>query len=132
MAIFFKILNPKANHSIRLFLFAIILSCTLPAFSQPEVDSNLQTAYDQFLNLRLDSCRKCLPIGQAGIKLKSPDPLAFYLEILLTTTNIFVEDDYTLYKAHKFHENELLEKLDDLNFSETYANFIHMPDICML
>ena len=124
MAIFFKIFNPKANHSIRLFLFASILSFKLPAFSQPEVDSNLQTAYEQFLNLRLDSCRKSLPAGQAGIKLISPDPLTFYLEILLATTTIFVEDDYTLYKAHKFHENELLEKLDELNFSETYTNFL--------
>ena len=131
MAIFFKIFNPKANHSIRLFLFATILSFTLPAFSQHEVDNNLQIAYDQFLNLRLDSSKKSLLTlprrqagGQAGIKLISPDPLAFYLEILLATTTIFVEDDYTLYKAHKFHENELLEKLDELNFPETYTNFL--------
>ena len=117
MTIFFKISSLKANHHIRLFLFASILIISHPTLSQPEVDCNLQIAYSQFLNLQLDSCSKSL-------KQIPPSPLTFYLEILLASTNIFIEDDYNFYKAKKSLEPELLKKLDKLNFSEAYNNFL--------
>lgn len=117
MASFFNILILKANRSIRLFLFVPILLFTHPAFSQHDGDINLQIAYTQFLNLQFDSCKQ-------SIKYIPTDPLAFYLEALLAATTIFIEDDYDLYKAQKFRENELLEKLDELNFSEPYTHFL--------
>lgn len=117
MTIFFKISGLKANHRIRLFLFASILILSYPTFSQSEVDYNLQAAYSQFLNLQLDSCSNSL-------RHVPPSPLTFYLEILLASTKIFIEDDYNFYKAKKKLESELLDKLDKLNFSASYHNFL--------
>ena len=117
MVIFFKISISKANHRIRLFLLAPILFFFHLTNAQSDSNINLQTAFSQFLNFQLDSCSESLTVIP-------PSPLTFYLEILVTSANIFIKDDFDQYKANKSLESELLEKLNELNFSDSYTNFL--------
>lgn len=107
----------KANITIRLFLFAPILFFVIPTNAQPHNEIKIQFAYSQFLNFQLDSCRKSLTQIPTS-------PFAFYLQTLLTSTNIYIEDDFEQYNKNKKIESELLEKLNKLNFSDAYANFL--------
>ncbi|MCK5369408.1 MAG: hypothetical protein KAQ62_12685, partial [Cyclobacteriaceae bacterium] len=116
MAIFSKILIPKANQCIRLFLLALILHFTASQIKAQD-NTSLQVSYHQFLNFQLDSCRESL-------QEVSRNPLSFYLEVLLTSTTVFIEDDYKKYKESKILESELLGKLDKSNFPEAYINFL--------
>ncbi|MCK5700302.1 MAG: hypothetical protein KAI29_04090 [Cyclobacteriaceae bacterium] len=116
MAIFLKILIPKANQCIRLFLLALIIHFTASQIKAQD-NTSLQVSYHQFLNFQLDSCRESL-------QEVSRNPLSFYLEVLLTSTTVFIEDDYKKYKELKILESELSEKLDHSNFPEAYINFL--------
>ena len=117
MAIIFKISISKANHSIRLFLWVPILFFVTSTIAKQEERITLQTAYSQYFNFELDSCSKSL-------QLISTSPSAFYLEILLESTRTFIEDDLEAYKNKKYLENELLEKLETLNFTEVQEEFL--------
>lgn len=117
MAIIFKISISKANRSIRLFLWVPILFFLTSTIAKQEERVTLQTAYSQYFSFELDSCSKSLQII-------STSPSAFYLEILLESTRIFIEDDLEAYKNKKYLENELLEKLDTLNFTEVQEEFL--------
>lgn len=118
MAMLSNILTQKANHCIRLFLFASILFFVQSANAQSEADIKNKIAYSHFLNFQLDSC-------QRSIAEVSTNPWSFYLELLIISTRLFIEDDTDQYKAKKHIESELLEKLNMLNFSEDYTNFLH-------
>ncbi len=117
MAIIFKIFSAKADFYIRLFLLAPILFIALPTIAQPDVKNTLHSAYKQYLNFQLDSC-------SANLENVPPSPASFYLEILLESTRIFVEDDFEKYKARKYLETEMLVKLEKLNFPVAHTNFL--------
>ena len=108
----------KANCRIRLFLFILFLffAHNLPA--QDQIEGTINPAYQYFLNFQLDSCKQTL--GQWGYQ----SPIQYYLKILYTSAYLFNIDNIEQFKNQKFKENELLEHLDDLNFTETYTTFL--------
>ncbi len=112
----YKVL-PKANHCIRLFLFALIILHQTPVFAQQNVKLDINSAYRQYLNFQLDSCAKTLE------QLPS-SPLSFYLKVLLTSTTISIQDRDILDKSAKNHENEFLSALDKTDFDEANTNFL--------
>lgn len=115
MASAFKKYITKANIYIRLFLLLPILFFFNETNAQPEIE--ISSAYRQFLNFQLDSSRQSLIHTTAS-------PFAFYLETLLTSTNIYIEDNYDQYKSSKNLEPKQLEKLSELNFSDVYTKFL--------
>ncbi len=106
----------KANRNIRLFLLAISWSFfSIPATGQSASDP--ETAYHQFLNLELDSCRQTLKALPEG-------PRGFYLNAMVDAAEVFLIDDEEFYKSHKKRETELLDELERKAFSEQYKAFL--------
>lgn len=118
MASPFKKYIIKANIYIRLFLLLPILIITIYASAQSNPETELQSSYNYLLNFQLDSCKQSL-------KQIPSTPFAFYLETLLTSTKMYIDDDYNQYKSNKNLEPELLDKLSNLNFPEPYTNFLN-------
>ncbi len=116
MAMLSNILTQKANRCIRLFLLVAILFFVQTSFAQNNT-SKSENTYAQLLNFQIDSCLN-------SIKGLPQNPWSFYQEILITSTQLFIEDDSDYYKSKKYIESDLLEKLRKLNFTEDYTNFL--------
>jgi tetratricopeptide (TPR) repeat protein len=117
MAILNHKISSKANLCIRLFLLALVLLSQSNATAQPNVKPDIYVAYSQYFNFQLDSCART-------IDQLPPDPLTFYLDVLLTSTTVIIEDHDALDKSTKNKENEFLTKLDKTDFNEPNTNFL--------
>ena len=108
----------KANRRIRLFLFLVLLGTPNYLFAHHQTENNLHIAYEHYLNFQLDSCNYYLE------RSSSSDPFTFYLNILLTSTKLLIDDNLDHFKENKFIENDLLDKLGEYNFTEDYFTFL--------
>lgn len=115
MTLHHKILLPKAKLCIRLFLFACFLFLNHLIHAQQSIQ--LQKAYHQFYDFELDSCEKSL--GKTAL-----DPSSYYLESLISSTKIYINDDPAYYKNNKSTESHLLKNLEKLQLSDKYQNFL--------
>jgi len=115
----FKILIPKANICIRLFLCLFIFIFTLlePVKAQTNLQNDISKAYQYYFNFDFDSCRLIL-------EKTPPNPWSFYISSLLSSTEVFINDDPTFYKSNKSRESKLLDSLDKMSFSEEQTNFL--------
>jgi len=113
----FKILLLKANLWIRLFLCFFIFTLEEPVKAQTIPQNDIQKAYQYYFNFEFDSCSLIL-------EKTPPNPWSFYISSLLSSTEVFINDDPTYYKVNKFLESELLDSLDKLSFAEEHVNFL--------
>lgn len=117
MAIISEILTLKANLCIRLFLFTATLFISYPVAAFEQEQDEVEIAFRQLLDFQLDSCR-------LTIEKSSLSPQLFYLEVLLASTRIFIEDNPEVFNSKKNIESKLLERLSEANFSDAYTNFL--------
>lgn len=115
MAIHIKIFFPKAKYLFRLFSFPVIF--ITHAQSQPAYQPDLENAYGQYLNFQLDSCR-------ASLQKTGDSPESFYLNSLLTATEIFVSDSIDYFKNKKKLESDLLNQVESKDYEASQKEFL--------
>lgn len=107
----------RANRQVRLFLCALILTCSTLVHAQHFQTQPLSQAYDHLLNYQIDSCRSILG--------KSPkNPYSYYLRLLSTSIELVIADDEVLYKSKKNEEAEFLSALESEKFPEAEKGFL--------
>ena len=116
MAFNLKISNQKAKLCIRLFLCLHLLLLFGTTSKAKQYDS-LSAPYQAFLNADLQSTLDLLDRQNLSY-------LDFYLKSLTISASLFLQFNEDLYKENRKSEDELIDALDEMSFTEEELNFL--------